>query len=119
LHARAAILVHVLRISPPDSFWKCTAAGLHRALVHPATRDEAFAILRQLIERVTVHPREDGVEIGLQGEIVAMVDVALGSDAAGTTDNKAALRRLMLDDGSRRSVKVVAGRGFEPLTFRL
>ena len=93
--------------------------GLHRALVHPATRDEAFAILRQLIERVTVHPREDGVEIGLQGEIVAMVEVALGSDAAGTTDNKAALRRLMLDDGSRRSVKVVAGRGFEPLTFRL
>lgn len=47
--------------------------ALHRALIHPATRDEAFAILRQLIERVTVHPREEGVEIELQGEIVAMV----------------------------------------------
>jgi site-specific DNA recombinase len=93
--------------------------GLHRALAHPATRDEAFAILRQLIERVTVHPRDDGVEIELQGEIVAMVEVALGSDATGPTDSKTALRRLMLDDGSRRSVKVVAGRGFEPLTFRL
>ena len=83
--------------------------GLHRTLRHPATRDEAFAILRQLIERVTVHPREDGVEIELQGEIVAMVEMALGSDATSPTDSKTALRRLMLDDGSRRSVKVVAG----------
>jgi len=62
-----------------------------------------------LIERVTVHPRDDCVEIELQGEIVAMVEVALGSDAASATDSKTALRRLMLDDGSRRSVKVVAG----------
>ena len=76
---------------------------------HPSTRDEAFAILRQLIERVSMHPREGGVEIELQGEIVAMVEVALGSDAAGATNSKTALRRLVLDDGSRRSVKVVAG----------
>jgi site-specific DNA recombinase len=93
--------------------------NLHQALAHPTTRDEAFAILRQLIERVTVRPHEEGVEIELEGEIVAMVEVALGSDAASSADSKTALRRLMLDDGSRRSVKVVAGRGFEPLTFRL
>ena len=82
---------------------------LHRALMHPSTRDEAFAILRQLIERVSMHPREDGVEIELQGEIVAMVEVALGSDGDGARNSKTALRRLRLDAGSRRSVKVVAG----------
>ena len=59
--------------------------------------------------------------------ILTLTDVAdrrgvrrlLESHATSSTDSKAALRRLMLDDGSRRSVKVVAGRGFEPLTFRL
>jgi hypothetical protein len=71
---------------------------LHAALTHPSTRDEAFAILRQLIERVAVHPREDGIEIELEGAIVAMVEVALGSDAAHATNAKAALRRLHLDD---------------------
>jgi len=40
---------------------------------------------------------------------VAMVEVALGSDAASPTDSKTAVRRLVLNDGSRRSVKVVAG----------
>ena len=83
-----------------------------------AGHDEAFAILRDLIERVAVTPGTDGVEIELQGEIVAMVEL-LGSDAASPTDAKAALRRLHLDDGSRCSVEVVAGIGFEPMTFRL
>jgi hypothetical protein len=55
---------------------------------------------------LSVRPRDDGVEIELQGEIVAMVEVALGSDATSPTDSKTALRR---DDGSRRSVKLVAG----------
>jgi site-specific DNA recombinase len=82
---------------------------LQSALTHPATRDEAFAILRELIERVSVRPGAKGVEVELHGAIVAMVDVALGSDADGARNSKTALRRLHLDDGSRRSVKVVAG----------
>jgi site-specific DNA recombinase len=92
---------------------------LQGALTHPATRDEAFTILRDLIEQVSIRPGAHGVEVELEGAIVAMVEVALGSDATRPTDSKTALRRLVLDDGSRRSVKVVAGRGFEPLTFRL
>jgi hypothetical protein len=63
--------------------------------------------------RVIVRPAESGFEIELVGEIAQMV--ALG---AGHTNTKAA------PDGTAvlayaGSVKVVAGRGFEPLTFRL
>ena len=58
--------------------------------------------------QVEIRPGADGVELELEGAIVAMVEVALGSDA-GAANSKTALRRPLLNDGSRRSVKVVAG----------
>jgi hypothetical protein len=68
-----------------------------------------------MIERVVLHPGPDGrrgFEIELVGEISAIV--GLGSSAQVKT------RRTEGDqDMFRRSVKVVAGVGFEPTTFRL
>jgi len=61
----------------------------------------AFAILCGLIERVSVQPGKDGFEIELESEIALMVEVALGTNAHGkkaATNDKAALRRLVLDD---------------------
>jgi site-specific DNA recombinase len=52
---------------------------LHEALIDPSCRDEAFGILRGLIDRISVHPGESGLEIELTGAIVAMVELALGS----------------------------------------
>ena len=92
---------------------------LHEALMDPICHDEAFVILRCLIERIAVHPGEKAPEIELTGAIVAMVELALGSEESDHTNNKAAFRRLALDDRSRCSVVVVAGVGFEPTTFRL
>jgi site-specific DNA recombinase len=106
-------------------------AELQRAFEQPATRDAAFDILRQLIERVTLHPTGDGFEVELEGEIVAMVQAALQPAAlqlaalqlaAGdrsATNDKTALRRFRLEGASARSVKVVAGARFELTTFRL
>jgi site-specific DNA recombinase len=76
-------------------------------LTDPALRDEALGILRGLIERVVVHPGDDGPQIELVGEIVRMVEL-------GLNDKKAALPKE-----AACSVKVVAGAGFEPATFRL
>jgi hypothetical protein len=42
-------------------------------------RDEALGILRGLIERVVLHPAEDGLQVEIVGEIVRMVE--LGQDA--------------------------------------
>ena len=70
---------------------------LHVALADPATRDEAFELLRGLIERVVVHPGDDGPQIELVGEIVRMVE--LGLDA----------KQAALPGEAACSVKVVAG----------
>ena len=40
---------------------------LHLVLADPALRDEALGILRGLIERVVVHPGEDGPQIESRG----------------------------------------------------
>jgi hypothetical protein len=53
-----------------------------------------------------IHPTEVGLEIELVGEIVRMVELGLGERAA-------------LPAEAASSVKVVAGAGFEPATFRL
>ncbi len=87
---------------------------LHEALADPAVRGEALGILRSLIESVVMHPREDGFTIELVGEIANMV--ALAHEPRTT---KAASGKAAVPDVYRRSVKVVAGAGFEPATFRL
>lgn len=75
---------------------------LEAALADPEFGDEALSILRPLIEKVVLRPRENGFEIELIGEIVAMV--ALGVDARDSVGRTAAL-----DERTACSVKVVAG----------
>jgi site-specific DNA recombinase len=82
---------------------------LQRSLSHPEIRDEAVQILRGLIERVSIGPAETGLEIEIIGEIAKMVELGLGA-------NK---KQANLNERLARSVKVVAGVGFEPTTFRL
>ena len=62
-----------------------------------------------LVERVSISPAENGLEVEIVGEIAKMVELGI--------ENKT--KQAALDDTTTRSVKVVAGRGFEPLTFRL
>ena len=82
---------------------------LQDALNEPEIRDEALQILRGLVERVSIRPAENGLEVEIVGEIAKMVELGIENNA----------KRATLDETMTRSVKVVAGRGFEPLTFRL
>ena len=84
---------------------------LGAALRDPLIRDVALEIVRGLVDRLIVH-FNDGVDFAIEliGDIARMVE--LGS--AGTERKKAAL-----DERAACSVKVVAGIGFEPMTFRL
>ena len=70
------------------------------------TRQAAMEIVRTLVSRIVIFPGEKRgeVSIGLDGEIVPILQIARMADQAG-------------DLGSM--VKVVAGAGFEPATFRL
>jgi len=77
---------------------------LSETLVDPDIRPIALETIRGLIDAVTVHELEDGVRIDLDGAITALVGLAQPEAEA------------FLGGGS---VKVVAGVGFEPTTFRL
>jgi len=88
-------------------------ARLHEAFTDETTRTEATDLLRGLIDRVLLHPGEHGPEFELVGDIAAMVEITLPKDRTAAQSGAA------VSDVFRRSVKVVAGRGFEPLTFRL
>ena len=86
--------------------YRAKVAELHRALEDPSIRDEALHILRGLVERIVITPAEGaGETIELVGAIARMVALS----------NKNAA----LDARTACSVKVVAGAGFEPATFRL
>ena len=82
---------------------------LQQALDHPEIRDEAVQVLRGLIEHVSIRPVDNGLEIEIVGEIAKMVELGIRPNAKQAT----------LDERLTRSVKVVAGVGFEPTTFRL
>src|SRR5919106_1370572 len=116
MEARKAVLEQELAADPPPpvrlhpnlaQVYRGKVERLHEALADPGLRDEALGILRGLIERVVIHPAEDGLQVEIVGEIVKMVE--LGLDA----------KQAALPQEAACSVKVVAGAGFEPATFRL
>jgi site-specific DNA recombinase len=86
-------------------------ADMQTALNGPSAT-EARERVRDLIERVVLRPAPGGrdFEIELEGKIAGMTRV-------GADDQRAAspADRALFDS----SVKVVAGIGFEPMTFRL
>ena len=84
-------------------------ARLAEALRHPAERDEASDAIRGLIEKITLSP---GAK---RGQLEATLYGDLGTILAWTARN-ANTPGLV---GSGVSVSVVAGAGFEPVTFGL
>ena len=69
-----------------------------------------------MIERVIITPAPHGKgwEIELVGAIAAMIDLALNANAAGKPRTSCTTGGVFAS-----SVQVVAGIGFEPMTFRL
>ena len=82
---------------------------LHTALHDPATRDEALDVIRSLIDEICLVPEDGKLRVELEGELAAMLALARGSKEPG----RAAAA------GLAEQIKMVAGTGFEPVTFRL
>jgi site-specific DNA recombinase len=116
LEGRKAALERELIADPPPPIrlhpniaqtYREKVERLHEVLADPGLREEATEILRGLIERVVIHPAGDSFQVELVGEIVRMVELGLEGKKAALPAEAAC------------SVKVVAGAGFEPATFRL
>ena len=112
LEARQTQLKELIDRAPPPmprlhpklaEVYRTIVADLHVALSDPNARTEAAEILRGLIDRVTVRDDPHGHVVELTGDIVKLLTLPGGSIP------------VPFDS----SVKVVAGVGFEPTTFRL
>ncbi len=76
--------------------------------VRQDTRDEAMAAIRSLIDHVVVTPEDDRLRIDLRGELATIMQFASAKQKP-TAEVRDGLAQL----------KLVAGVGFEPTTFRL
>ena len=92
-------------------FYIAKVTDLRGALDRDGSREEAAAILRGLVEEIRLHPVDGELQIELIGELATLLHFA-GEDEA---DNK----RPGPHGDPGRTKWLVAGRGFEPLTFRL
>lgn len=102
--------------SPAKLYDSINVQGLKNARNYMQTPLCRFAVyaVRGLIDRVVVTPASAGPEIELIGEIAAMIGLASGAERRQAGTVVPAGHDLFVC-----SVKVVAGVGFEPTTFRL
>jgi len=88
-------------------------AALHQALTDPSTKDEAFGVIRTLIDDVRLVPDGGKLRVEIRGALAGILTLA--------TNAKSHLRHSA--DGSIsvlvQQAKLVAGVGFEPTTFKL
>ncbi len=101
-----------VRLHPNLSeIYKKKVSELAVTLADPDIRSAALEIIRSLINRVTVCDGPEGLTLDLEGALTAMIGLA--QNAKGPQESGLDVRAVA------GSVKVVAGTGFEPVTFRL
>ncbi|MQX37612.1 recombinase family protein [Roseospira navarrensis] len=86
-------------------------AALADALNQPDQQTEAADIIRTLVDRIDLRPDEadpKGLVIDLHGALAGILSLCAESKKAPAVSSE-----------GLQQIKVVAGRGFEPLTFRL
>ncbi len=74
------------------------------------SRDEAFDTIRSLIEEIRLLPESGELRIEIKGELGGILSLCEASDTRKPGREGRA---------HAEQIKMVAGRGFEPLTFRL
>ncbi len=86
-------------------------AALHEALRDPGTRDEAFDVIRSLIDEIRLVPDAGELRIEIKGELAGVLELCQKGTKRKPGDLSTA--------GLSEQIKMVAGIGFEPMTFRL
>jgi site-specific DNA recombinase len=97
----------VVQLPNMGDIYKRRISRLIDGLEDPAVRQESIEIIQSMIESVVVTPRPEGFDIEVVGEIGAILALVDG-------------KQKLPDAGHPgSSLSVVAGTGFEPVTFRL
>ena len=90
--------------------YRHSVENLLSACTNEASRTEAQEVIRGLIERIVLTPVDGALQVEMTGELAAML---LISQPTRQKKSPGA------DASEVRQVKMVAGTGFEPVTFRL
>ncbi|MCJ9430754.1 recombinase family protein [Kordiimonas sp. A6E486] len=80
---------------------------------------EAFNTMRSLLDTVTLHPTDKGFDIDLQGDLATILHLSAAGNKPLDTTTKPSEFDLGGSGALAEQVKMVAGAGFEPATFRL
>jgi site-specific DNA recombinase len=109
--AAAAKTQPVLRLHPNASaLYKAKLEQLGTALNDPGIAAEAGDVMRDLIERIVLTPADGALKIELYGDLARLMAFAEGTERKTNDPGPG---------GSGSLLSVVAGTGFEPVTFRL
>jgi site-specific DNA recombinase len=102
-----------------QSSYRAAIDELEVSLADPESRDAAMTVLRDLIDKVVLEPGVgDTMRAKLSGVFPALLELA--ATVSRTSGKKKARRKSAGPSiASSCEMSVVAGRGFEPLTFRL
>ncbi|MBA2935138.1 hypothetical protein HZF05_13690 [Sphingomonas sp. CGMCC 1.13654] len=85
-------------------------ARLTDAYEEEALKAQAFERIRALIEQVTLTPEDGVLAVHLRGDLVSMLELCACGDMQNAPEE--------VSSGALQ-IKMVAGTGFEPVTFRL
>ncbi|MBU3889762.1 recombinase family protein [Methylosinus sp. KRF6] len=88
-------------------------SALHESLQSDETKAEAAEIVRALVDQVTLVPEDGRLAIVLRGDLAAMLRFAAGKKKPDLLSEVGLIGDLL------SPTSVVAGTGFEPVTFRL
>ncbi|WP_375415562.1 recombinase family protein [uncultured Bradyrhizobium sp.] len=89
--------------------------NLIESLNEPEQRETSAALIRKLVEKIVLTPKPDdsGLTVDLYGDLAGILQASVGhlpsSEKIGTPR----------EGDAKQQVKLVAGIGFEPMTFRL
>ncbi len=101
----------VVRLHPNlPELYRTKVARLEELMNEPATAAQAREIVRGLIDRIVLTPSDGMLSIELHGDLAVLAGFAHSSERTRESAGSKAEPALL---------SVVAGRGFEPLTFRL
>jgi site-specific DNA recombinase len=89
--------------------YRTKVADLHRALEDGDTMAEAMDLIRSLVDAIVLTPEDGKLRIDLRGELAGILALCADKRKPGSVSGT----------GLAEQVKLVAGAGFEPATFRL
>ncbi|WP_183267562.1 recombinase family protein [Acidocella aromatica] len=115
--------LHALLASRPEAepslhpnlatIYREKVAALHEALADPATKDEAFNIIRTLIDEVRLVPEDGQLRVEIRGALAGILALSVQNDKTARVHPDGSVSVLV------EQMKLVAGARFELTTFRL